>query len=170
MRLLCSIALAAAACSGTADKVPANQTIALDREPVDIGAAFVGTVQNESLQIINQGRATLTINSIKLTQPDGGVIPNAAAGGFDQPLIAADGGTSSTALPLKIGGLGAGFVQFNWGPKTRGTKVAQLSIASDDPSLPLLVTTVTGCAVPTDGGPSGCVCADGGVPGADGGC
>jgi hypothetical protein len=170
MRLFCLIALAAVACSGTADKVPATQTIALDREPVDIGAAFVGTVQNESLQILNQGRADLTINSVVLTQPDGGVLPNAAAGGFDQPLIAADGGTSASSLPLKVGGLGAAFVQFNWGPKSAGTKTAQLTISSDDPAQPLLVTTVTGCAVPTDGGPSGCVCADGGTPGADGGC
>jgi hypothetical protein len=170
MRLLCGVTLLLAACSGTSDPAAATQTIALDREPVDIGAAFVGTVQNESLQIINQGRANLTISSIKLTQPDGGVLPNAANGGFDQPLLAADGGSAS--LPVVIGGLGAGFVQFNWGPKTKGTKVAQLSIASDDPARPLLVTTVTGCAVPAgaDGGPSGCICADGGTPAADGGC
>jgi hypothetical protein len=169
MRLSCSIALIAVACGGTADKVPASQTIALDRNPVDIGAAFVGTVQNESLQILNQGRADLTISSIKLSQPDGGVLPNAASGGFDQPLVAADGGTQGV-LPLKVSGLGAAFIQFNWGPKSRGTKVAQLSIASDDPLQPVLVTSVTGCAVPTDGGPSGCVCSDGGTPGADGGC
>ncbi|HEX4385545.1 MAG TPA: hypothetical protein VH083_21440 [Myxococcales bacterium] len=169
MRLFCVLALAAAACGGTSDSVQATQKIALDREPFDMGGAFVGSVQSESLQIINQGRANLTISSIKLTQPDGGVLPNAAAGGFDQPQLAADGGTAGS-LPVVIGGLGTGFVQFNWGPKSKGNKVAQLSIASDDPTLPLLVTTVTGCAVPIDGGASGCVCGDGGTPGADGGC
>jgi hypothetical protein len=164
MRLIAVLALAVA-CSGTADKVPAQQTIALDREPVDIGSAFVGTVQNESLQILNQGRAGLTITKISLTQLDGGVLSNAAAGGFDQPSIGT--GSDAGGLPITIGGLDAGFVQFNWGPKSRGTKTAQLSISSDDPTLPLLVTTVTGCAVPADGGPSGCVCADAGP---DGGC
>jgi hypothetical protein len=168
MRLFCVLALATAACGGTTDPVQATQKIALDRDPVELGNAFIGTVQSESLQVMNQGRGNLTISSVKLTQPDGGVLPNAAAGGFDQPLISVDGGPAS--LPVVIGGLGAGFLQFNWAPKTRGNKAAQLSIASDDPSLPLLVTAVTGCAFPTDGGPSGCVCSDGGTPGADGGC
>jgi hypothetical protein len=166
MRILFVIALAAA-CSNSGDKFAAQQTITLDRDPVGLGNAFVGTVQSESLQIINQGRADLTITSIKLTQLDGGAIPSAANGGFDAPQVAVDAGSVSDPLPVKIGGTNTGFVQFNWGPKSPGTKTAQLTISSDDPAKPVLITTVTGCAVPTDGGPSGCVCADAGP---DGGC
>ncbi|HUJ27874.1 MAG TPA: hypothetical protein VLW85_17740 [Myxococcales bacterium] len=163
MKRLSIVALCLAACSGTKDPVPAEQTIALDREPVTLPAAFVGTVQTESLQILNQGRADLTVTAVSLSELDGGPLPGADAGGFDPPLIAVDAGTISDPLPVKIGGLGAGFVQFSWGPKKAGQRTVQLTIDSDAPARPHIVTTVSGCAVPADGGTAGCLCADGGT-------
>jgi hypothetical protein len=162
--LLIVIVVAVAACSNAADTVPAQQTIGVDRSPVVLPNAYMGTVQKESLQILNHGRTDLTITSITLTQLDGGTLPNAAHGGFDSPLVAVDAGVDSDPLPVKIGGLGTGFVQFAWGPKTNGEATAKLTIQSNDPSNPVLTTTVAGCAVPTDGGPGNCVCPF------DGGC
>jgi hypothetical protein len=150
--------LAVAACSSSKDTVPAQQTIALDRSPIVLPNAYVSTVQKESLQILNKGRADLTITSIKLTTASGSSLPPASQGGFDAPLIAVDAGVASDPLPVKIGALGTGFVQFSWGPKANGEAVAKLTIESDDPATPEYTTQVAGCAVPTDGGSGNCVC------------
>jgi hypothetical protein len=152
------LVLALAACSNAADTVPAAQTIALDRNPVLLPNAYVTTVQKESLQILNKGRADLTITSITLTQLDGGTLQSASKGGFDAPLVAVDAGVASDPMPVKIRALGAGFVQFSWGPKNNGEATALLTVKSDDPANPTLTAEVAGCAVPLDGGSGNCVC------------
>jgi hypothetical protein len=159
--LLCMVALAA--CSNAADTVPAAQTIQLVGTQV-LPSALVGTKQNESFQILNKGRADLTITSVAVTQLDGGVIKSAAQGGFDQPRVAVDAGVDSDPLPVKIGGLGTGFVQFAWGPQATGEATALLTVKSDDPANPTIAAEIAGCAAPLDGGPSNCVCPF------DGGC
>lgn len=155
MKRLATVLVMAAGCSAGSNLpvVSEQAVIALDREPVQLPAAYVGTAQSESLQILNQGRGQLTITAIRLVSLDGGALPGSAAGGaFDQPLVAVDAGTVSDALPVQLGGLQTGFVQFNFAPHTAGRREAMLVIESDAPGRPHLTTTVSACAVNLDGG------------------
>jgi|GEM_PF-1527818 len=155
MKLLIAAALMSlVGCGGTsAPAVSQDAVIALDRDPVQVAAAYVGTSQNVSLQILNQGRNTLTVTSIKLELPDGGPLAGISAGGvFDQPLVAVDAGTLSDQLPVQIGGLQAGFVQFTYAPRGPGKSTALLAIESDAKLNPHFTTIVTACAVKLDGG------------------
>ncbi len=155
--------LAAGACGGTTDTVPAEAVLQLDRELPDGGiiyqpAAFVGTEQNESFQIFNQGRATLTITAVSLRLADGGA-PGASFP-FTQPILAVDAGATSDPLPVKVGGIGslkagelpAAFLQFSYQPKAAGRTNALLVIDSDAPARPHVTATISACAVQADGG------------------
>lgn len=154
--LLAAIAAAAACSGGDVPEVPADATILVSSEPLDIRlAAYVGTEQNVSLQVLNRGRAPLTVNALKLTQPDGGALP--ANSVFTQPQVTVDGGLAPDPLPVVIGGLGTGFVQFTYAPKAPGKSAAQLVVGSNAPARPTVVVPVSGCAVYADAGPdSGC--------------
>ena len=140
-------------CGGSTPAVVPEAVIALDRDPVLVAAAYLGTSQNVSLQILNQGRGTLTVTAIKLELPDGGALPGLDGGGvFDQPLVAVDAGTISDPLPVQIGGLQTGFVQFTYAPRSAGKFTALLAIESDAPLKPHFTTLVSACAVKLDGG------------------
>jgi hypothetical protein len=140
-------ATAAAACAGSSGpNIPQDSTISLDREPAVLPAAYVGTEQNESLQVLNQGRHPLTITSIRLAAPDGGTLATIDHGGvFGAPAF-------SDALPAQVPGLGAGFIGFSYRPSKPGASAAKLIIESDSPSRPHLEVDVTACGVGVDGG------------------
>ncbi|MBS2021304.1 MAG: hypothetical protein JST92_02770 [Deltaproteobacteria bacterium] len=149
------------ACSDGGDTVPADPTILLDREDVEI-AAYVKTKQNVSLQILNKGRGALTVSDVHLELPDGGALPGNSV--FSQPIVAVDAGSLSDPLPIVIGGLGTGFVQFSYSPQTPGKSSARMVVKSNAPARAEIDVPVNGCATNTDGGGATCACA------ADAGC
>ena len=155
--------LAAGACGGTTDTVPAQAVLLIDRELPDGGiiyqpAAFVGTEQNESFQLLNQGRATLTITAVSLKLADGGTPGSGFP--FTQPVLAVDAGAVSDPLPVKVGGIGSlkageqpgAFLQFSYKPSAAGRTNALLVIDSDAPARPHVTATISACAVQADGG------------------
>ena len=140
-----------AACAGASGpNIPQDATIALDREPVTT-AAYVGTTQSISLQVINQGRHALTISSVALLAADGGSSPLLDGGGpFSSPQF-------SDPLPAQVPGLGTSFVSITYKPNKPGRTTAVLSIESDAKARPHLMAEVSGCAVALDAGvDSGC--------------
>ena len=155
--------LSAGACGGTTDTVPAEAVLVIDRELPDGGviflpAAFSGTEQSEAFQILNQGRATLTISGVSLKLADGGA-PGASFP-FSQPVLAVDAGAISDPLPVKVGGIGSlkagelpgAFLQFTYSPKAPGRTQALLVIDSDAPARPRVTATISACAAQADGG------------------
>jgi hypothetical protein len=140
------LALAAvAACKGsTGPNVPPDATIALDREPIALPAAYVGTQQSETVQVLNEGRHVLTISSVSLVGADGGAL--------DRSFGAA---SYSDPLPAQVAGLGTGFIAFAYQPTKAGKTAAKLLIESDAPARPHLAVDVTACAVAVDAGPDG---------------
>jgi hypothetical protein len=142
--------LVAVACGSTTDPaVPAAPTIALDREPVALPAAYVGTTQQESLQVLNQGRGGLIITKVELVSTDGTPLPAVGSGGvFTTPEF-------SSPLPATIAGLDNGFVRFQFKPDAPGKHDAKLVIESNATLRPKLEIPVSACGV---------------TPGIDGGC
>jgi hypothetical protein len=141
------IAVLLAACSGSSGPtIPKDATIALDREPVVLPNAYVGTEQTETLQVINQGRGSLTVTAVKLQASDGGTLALIDGGGvFSAPQF-------SDALPATVAALSSGFVSFTYKPNKKGTSTASLVIESNAPARPELTTSVSACAVAVDGG------------------
>jgi len=153
MKPLACAALLLTACSGgSGPDISEEPVIALDRNPIDV-SAYVGTVSPVSLQILNQGRGTLTVSSVKLVALDGGALAALDAGGvFDQPLVAVDGGAAAVPPAVQIAGLQTGFVQFNYEPQSAGAAQALLVIVSDAPDSGTLTAAVNACAAAADGG------------------
>lgn len=151
--LVAALATVLGAACGAKSTTPTTAVIALDREPIVLNAAYVGTQQSETLQILNQGRGTLTVKGVQLQAPGGGALPGGT------PLANL---TTSDPLPAAVAGLGATFVRFTYAPKVAGRTSAQLVIDSDDPARPHIVTPLSACAVQLDGGGASCACPDGG--------
>jgi len=151
-RVLALLALALSACSGSSGpEIPREATIALDREPVVLPAAYVGTEQSETLQVLNQGRNALTVSNVRLYASDGGTLRGLDAGGV---FSAAE---FSAPLPADVAGLSSGFVRFSYKPRRAGRDAALLVIESNAPKRPRVETTVSACGVALDGGlDSGC--------------
>ena len=147
-RFLLAPIAALAACAGPAGSpYPQDAVIALDREPVVLPAAYLGTEQTESLQILNQGRHPLTVTSVRLAAPDGGTLGSSA---FSQAVF-------SASLPAQVPGLSAGFIAFTFKPTSPGKVAARIVVESDAPARPRLEADVSACAVALDGGvDSGC--------------
>jgi hypothetical protein len=157
-----AVLAAVASCSGSSGpSIPTQAVISIDLELIDGGtimlpAAFTGTVQNESMQILNGGRATLTVNGVKVALADGGTPPGNFA--FSQPSVTVDGGSNS--LPVQIGGIGSllggeqpsAFVEFAYSPSKAGRTDATLVVDSDAPARGHLVVGFSACAVALDAG------------------
>jgi hypothetical protein len=152
------LGVAIGACTpDTGPGFPDQAVITLDRELLDGGtvvlpAAFTGTTQSETMQIVNGGRATLTVSAVKLLLSDGGTPP--AGFPFSQPAVAVDAGSPGDPFPVQVGGLGTGFLQFTFAPRHAGRTSAMLNVDSDAPARPHIAVQLTAlaCAVGTDGG------------------
>jgi hypothetical protein len=149
LALLAALGAACAGSSGPA--VPQDATLVLDLEPPDGGtinfpSAFVGTEQTETIQVMNQGRKTLTVSSVALAGADGGAIQYLDGGGvFSAPEF-------SDAMPAGITGLDAGFIRFTYKPTKPGRSSAVLLIESDAPARPHVAAPISACAVAVDAG------------------
>lgn len=124
---------------GTASTLPDAPTIALDREPATLPAAYVGTTQQETLQVLSRGVHALVVTRVELTSDSG------AFGAVE----------FSPALPATLDGTAAGFLRFTFKPTKPGKFEAKLVIESNSALRPKVETTVTGCAV-APGAPAGC--------------
>ncbi len=143
---LTALAFAAACGGASGPNIPQDATIALDREPIVLPAAYIGTEQNESLQIINQGRNALTVSNVRLAAADGGTLVYTDGGGVFSAA------SFSAPLPAQVPGLSAGFVAFTFKPTKPGISSALLVIDSNAPARGHLEVPVTACAVGLDAG------------------
>ena len=148
-------AVAVACSSSDGPNIPQDATIAIDLQPaltdggyapILLPAAFVGTTQTTTLQILNNGRHALTVSNLQLAAADGGPLKFTDAGGvFTSPTI-------TPPIPAVIGGLDAGFVQFSFVPNKAGKVTARLIVDSDAPARPHIAAEVDACGVAVDAG------------------
>ena len=163
LALVSAAVLAAASCGGTTDTTPAEAVILIDREIPDGGQillppAVPGTQQSEQFQILNLGRATMTVTGAAVKLVDGGA-PGANFP-FGQPQVTVDGGGAPDSLPVLIGGIGSlpggekprAFLQFTYSPKAVGRTSGLLVIDSSAPARSHVVVPLTVCAPLADGG------------------
>ena len=163
LALVAAAVTTAASCGGTTDTTPAEAVILIDREIPDGGqvllpAALPNTVQSEQFQILNLGRATMTVTGASVRLIDGGT-PGAGFP-FSQPQVTVDGGGAPDALPVLIGGIGSlpggerprAFLQFTYSPKAIGRTDGLLVINSSAPARPRVVVPLSVCAPQADGG------------------
>lgn len=128
------LALALAACAPVEERAP---QIALDREPVALASAWVGTRQQQTVQLVNVGDAPLTVTAVSLA--GGSAWSNAEV---------------SPPLPATLAPKEAAFVRFSFAPTDAGPAQAKLVVESDAQERPRIETSVTACGIRTDG--SGC--------------
>jgi hypothetical protein len=154
----------AASCGGDGTEVPVEARIRADLSPVLL-SAYVGTQQNVTTQLINEGQSSLAITRLRLAAPDGGPLPSGTP--FTQPALSADAPPDG-GLPATVNGRSRAFAQFTFSPKQAGRTQAGLVVDSSAPATPTLTVPIYACGVYLDGG--GCTCPDGGAFLADGGC
>ncbi len=147
---------ATAACSGSSGpNIPQDAVISIDLQPalpdggygaINLAAAYVGSEQTETLQVLNGGRHALNISGVRLAAIDGGALNYLDAGGVFGAAQYSD------PLPAVIPGLDAGFVVFTYKPNKPGKSVAKLVVDSDAPARGHLEAEIDTCAIAIDAG------------------